>query len=160
MSWTNGPISGYPKPINLWSRASHWSYVFCTAARGARVQLVRTRRVESRRVDHPYHIRGLKWRRAELAGPTWTIKPALTEDVPSWLVRLEQLNQRWLKTFRAGWSDLNNQTSVDWRRAELAGLTWTIKMEWSINSSPDMNMKFVDSWYIFSVALSWCANLL
>jgi len=105
MSWTNGPMSDHSKPINLWSRASHWSSVFCTAARGVKVQLIRTRRVEPRCADHPYHIRGLKWKRAELAGPTWTIKPALTEDVPSWLVRLEQSNQRWLKTCRAGWFD-------------------------------------------------------
>jgi len=120
-------MSDYPKPINLWSRASHWSSVSRTAAREARVQLVRIRRVGSRRVAHPYHIRGPKWRRAGLAGPTWTIKPALTEDVPSWLVRLEQSNQRWLKTCWAGWSGLNNQTSVDWRRAELAGPVWPIK---------------------------------
>jgi len=132
MSWTNGPTSDYPKPINLWSRASHWSSVFCTAARGVRVQLVRNRRVGSRRVDHPYHIRGLKWRRAELAGPTLNNQ---TSVVPSWLVRLEQSNQRWLKTCRAGWSDLNNQTSVDRRRVELAGPTWTIKMKWSIHVS-------------------------
>jgi len=102
MNWINGPMSDYSKPINLWSRASHWSSVSRTAARAARVQLVRTRRVGSRRIAHPYHIRGPKWRRAELAGPTWTIKPALTEDMLSWLVRLEQ-------------------------RAELAGPTWTIK---------------------------------
>jgi len=56
-----------------------------------------------------------------------TIYVALSEGVPGWLVRLEQSNQRWLKTCRAGWSDLNNQTSVDWRRAELAGPVWTIK---------------------------------
>jgi len=52
---------------------------------------------------------------------------ALSEDVLSWLVRLEQSNQCWLKTCCAGWFDLSNQTSVDWRRAELAGMTWTIK---------------------------------
>jgi len=51
----------------------------------------------------------------------------LSEDVLSWLAWLEQSNQCWLKTCRAGWHDLNNQTSVDWRRAELAGLTWTVK---------------------------------
>ena len=32
-----------------------------------------------------------------------------------------QVKMRW-----AGWLDLNNQSSVDWRLAELAGLTWTI----------------------------------
>jgi len=52
---------------------------------------------------------------------------ALSEDMPSWLVRFEQSNQCWLKTCWAGWFDLNNQTSVDWRRAVLAGLTWTIE---------------------------------
>ena len=72
----------------------------------------------------------------------WTIKPAFTDDMPSWLAWLEQSNQRWLKTCRAGWPDLNDQTSVDWRCAELAGLTWTIKMEWSIHASPESIPKF------------------
>jgi len=112
MSWTNGPMSDHSKPINLWSRASYWSSVFCTAARGVKVQLIRSRRVEPRRVDHSYHICGLKWRRAELAGLTWTIKPALTEDMPSWLVRLEQSNQRWLKTCRAGCPDFNQNGMI------------------------------------------------
>jgi len=73
-----------------------------------KVQLIRIRRVKSRRADRPYKTHGIKWRRAELTDLTWTIKPMLTEDMPSWL-------------------DLNNQTSVDWRRAKLASLTWTIK---------------------------------
>ena len=53
------------------------------------------------------------------------------------------------------WPDLNSQASVDWRRAELAGLTWIIKpvltedelrwsdlnsqTEWSIHVSPTLD---------------------
>ena len=76
------------------------------------------------------------WRRAELDGLTWTIKPVLTEDVPSWLAWLEQSNQCWLKTCQAGWRDLNNQTSVDWRRAELSWLAWLWRVKWNGLSMP------------------------
>jgi len=82
--------------------------------------------VELRRDDRPYRTRGIKLRWDELAGLTWTINPASTEDLLSWLAWLEQSIQRRLKTCWAGWLGLNNQSSVDWRLAELAVLTWTI----------------------------------
>jgi len=87
-------------------------------------------------IGHLFSVRPrVKWKCNLLVPGAWsrdaliihTIYVALREGVPSWLAWLEQSNQRWLKTCRAGWSDLNNQTSVDWRRAELAGPTWTIK---------------------------------
>jgi len=113
--------------------------------------------VELRRDDRPYRTRGIKLRWDELAGLTWTINPASTEDLLSWLAWLEQSIQRRLKTCWAaglawtinpastedllswlawleqsiqhrlktcwtGWLDLNNQSSVDWRLVELAGL--------------------------------------
>jgi len=102
----------------LWSRASHWLSAFCTAAcrlgnnssvLGAWSQdalIVRTRHMV-------LNEDALSW-----SGLTWTIKPMLTENVLSWL--------DW-RCVELSWLDLNNQTNVDWRRAELAGLTWTIK---------------------------------
>jgi len=103
--------------------------------------------VELRRDDRPYRTCGIKLRWDELAGLTWTINPTSTEDLLGWLAWLEQSIQRRLKTCWASWLDsawleqsiqrrlktcwagrldLNNQSIVDWRLAELADLTWTI----------------------------------
>ena len=81
--------------------------------------------VELRRDDRSYMTRGIKLRSDELANLTRTINPASTEDLLSWLAWLEQSIQR-------------NQSNVNWRLAELAGLTWTIKWKWSTHVSPLM----------------------
>ena len=64
--------------------------------------------VELRRDDRPYRTRGIKLRWDELAGLTWTINPASTEDLLSWLAWLEQSIQCRLKTCWIGRLDLNN----------------------------------------------------
>jgi len=71
------------------------------------------------------------WRLAEPAGLTWTLNPAWAEDLLSRLAWLEHSIQRGLKTCWAGWLDLNTQSSVGWRLAEPAGLTWTLNPAWA-----------------------------
>ena len=83
--------------------------------------------VEFRRDDRPYRTRGTKLKWDELAGLTWTINPASTEDLLSWLDLNTQSSVGWRLAELAGLEhSIQRGLKTSWRLAEPAGLTWTI----------------------------------